>query len=205
MTFHLQRLHVPASNSRWFIEWYLKCLTYPAPGLSGSDFLCRAGEVGWERGWFTIPEPELPYLLVGKLRADFDFILPRTNEAGTGAVVLPLRELERDVLTGPPWLWVWLPWIAGGGSIRDSLLWALRDFSSSISFCRSSGDIWRAPLGSPGQGSAGSRVRFGTEEALSSPSSVSRRGDRLVLILSGYKNSSWVPVLRRAYRNTKQR
>ena len=130
-------------------------------------------------------------------------MFPRTNEAGTGAVALPLSELDRDVLTGPPWLWLWLPWRAGGGGIRDSLLWALRDFSSSSSFCISSGDIWRAPLASPGQGSAGTRERLGTDGASPSSSTVSR-GDRLVLILSGYKNSSWVPVLRRAYRKVKQ-
>lgn len=87
-----------------------KCIeTYPAPGLSGNDFLCRAGEVGWDLGRFVIPDPELPNLLTGKLLADFDLILPRTRDAGTGAVPLPLSELDRDVLTGPPLLWVWLP------------------------------------------------------------------------------------------------
>ena len=79
-----------------------RCLTYPAPGLSGNDFLCRAGEEGWDLGCITLADPELPNLLTGKLLADLDFILPRTNEAGTGAVPLPLSELDRDVLTGPP-------------------------------------------------------------------------------------------------------
>lgn len=71
--------------------------TYPAPGLSGSDFLCRAGEAGWD-----LEDPEPPNLLTGKLLADLDLILPRTNEAGTGAEPLPLSELDRDVLTGTP-------------------------------------------------------------------------------------------------------
>lgn len=177
--------------------------TYPAPGLSGNDFLCRAGEEGWDLGWIALADPELPNLLTGKLLADLDFILPRTNEAGTGAVLLPLSELDRDVLTGPPWLSLWLPCVAGGGGIRVSLFCPLRDFSNSSSFCISSGDIWRVPFGSVGQGSAGTRGRLGTKAVASFSSSAgSSRGSRLVLILSGYKNSSWVPVLRRAWWKT---
>lgn len=176
-------------------------LTYPAPGLSGNDFLCRAGEVGWDLGILTT---KFPYLLPGKLLADFDLILPRINEAGSATVELSTRELDRDDLTGPPWLWLCVPWGAGGGGMRDSQLWALRDFSNSNSFCMSSGDIWRAPLGSPATGSAGTSERFGVVTPSSSSPTVSSRGGRLVLILSGYKNSSCVPVRRRAYRNIKQ-
>ena len=175
--------------------------TYPAPGLSGSDFLCRAGEVGWDRGWSETPEPALPYLLRGKLLADLDFTLPRTIAGAAGTVPLPLREWEREVLTGTPWLWVWSIATTGGGGIRASLPWVLRDFSSSSSFCMSSGEICRVALGSPGQGRTGMAGMIAKEEFSSSSPGGSKRGDRLVLILSGYKNSSWVPVRRRACKN----
>lgn len=190
----------PLPSSKWK-RYNNNFLAYPAPGLSGNDFLCRAGDVGWDLGIFTT---EFPYLLLGKLLADFDFILPRTNEAGTATVELSTRELDRDDLTGPPWLWLCVPWGAIGGGMRDSQLWALRDFSNSNSFCMSSGDIWRAPLGSPATGSAGTSERFGVATPSSSSPTVSSRGGRLVLILSGYKNSSCVPVRRRAYKNIKQ-
>ena len=180
---------------------------YPAPGLSGNDFLWRAGEVGWDLGRLLTPDPELPNLLTGKLLADLDLTFPRTSEAGSGAELLPFKELDLDVLTGgTPWLWFWLPWEPGGGGIRASELCALRDFSSSSSFCISSGEIWRDPFGSPAKESTGTKARLGTEaaEASSSSSTVSSRASLLVLTLSGYKNSSWVPVLRRAYRHNFQ-
>lgn len=190
-----QLLHYISNNRGFTLR------TYPAPGLSGSDFLCSAGEVGWDRGWIETPDPALPYLLRGKLLADLDLILPRTIGAATDTVPLPLRELERDVLTGTPWLWLWSTATTGGGGIRASLPWALRDFSSSSSFCMSSGEICRVALGSPGQGRTGMAGRFDKEEFSSSSPGGSKRGDRLVLTLSGYKNSSWVPVRRRACKN----
>ena len=56
--------------------------------------------MGWDLGRLLTPDPELPNLLTGKLLADLDLTFPRTSEVGSGAELLPFKELDLDVLTG---------------------------------------------------------------------------------------------------------
>ena len=169
--------------------------SYPTvPLLSGKAFLRCVGELGWDLAWFEGTMP-IPFVFpLCKLRADLDLMFPRTSEGGNGPDT-PVSDCERESLVSVSRVCVSHPVAFGGGiNILLSSDWAFRDFSNSINFCNRSGEILGI-VGGTARGRAGVSAKlFG--------SSLSSKEDKLdwlfAFSLSGYKNSSWVPVRRRA-------